>query len=483
MKNNKFSLGSPLVHCSFILLAGSIVMLLFMMSTQAFEGWTQMTTAGIIQPKKKPLTALQMLQELSSPKPQAAVYNFDFSTNTAINKSCPFIIPFQTIPTIPSSTDVPTDTMDNLQNFNTTFQTAITNLKTFLTNYSGQITSWKNNNELQQLKNLLTTMNTNGTNYNTVSAAHNSCVTNTPAPTGNKKQSGCNTEVINLINATNALYDSYAKVLNFLNNYSLAPTWASFVETSSGVYEVVRVKQAVGFTDDQGNSQTFTVPVDLNASPIVYVPLTINSIQNFDSNSFVNQINICITYLQNQLQDCYNSINQLNQTLNNLTSKIQSTANAISQEATKLQATPSQSQKIQHDVNFALTLATTIGPTLYSSIATSIANKEATLVLDLEMPAFTVFNVFLDALASLTGSGNDPLSKSMAQVSAQINKHMIADWSDGNVPGAVLYTGGTLFVGIASTVSTLIDTTTNLLSGKTSGDGGSIANPYSLAGL
>lgn len=407
-------------------------------------------------------------------------FNFNFGGQDAITQFCPFLADFQNFPTIPGPSDVPTDTLDNLQNFITNLTNTLSTLKSFITNYANQVNSWQANNPLQNLKNLITTMNNNNKNYTNTLNAHQTCVNNAPAPVNGQKQSGCNAELLSFISATNALYDSFADIINFLNIYQLAPTWAN---------PLVRVETASTFTDTQGNTKAFTI-IDSQGNNTI---LQVNSIKGFNSGSFVNQINIGITYLQNQLQGCYDGINQLNNAIKAINNNIKNISTAINTAAMHLQrtgqASPSQAQQNERHImtainDFFILKGLSEGLSFSLEDGFTFAAGEV----NLEMPALIVFTTFLNELAAFTGSGNDPMSKAMAEVSAQTNKLLLdswgaSDWSGGhwavNIGEGLLYTGGIFLIGIAAPITTLVDTTTNLLSGQTGA--GSAPDPITQA--
>lgn len=465
-----------------------VVFLLITTYNSPYTGWTQMATSAIIKPKAQTLTAAQILQALNAPTTQATqpVYNFNFGGQAAITQFCPFLTNFQAAPSIPTPADVPTDTFANLQNFVTNFNNSINTLRTYINNYSAAVKNWQTNNALQAFSTLIKTMQTNNTTYNTAKSTHDTCVANKAAST--TTQPGCNTELMNYITATNALYDSFANILTTLNSYNLAPTWAN---------PVTRMETAATFPDTNGKPVAFVY----NGQTIA-----INNIKGFESKSFTNQINIGIGYLQNQMSSCYAAIKQINSSFSNLNTAISNTANAIHNAATTLQqqnqASSSQVATIEGDVGQGLNVFMNIAPSAYATAVASKSAGEFIPVADLEMPEFTVFNLYLNNLAALTGANNEPLSQFMTSVSNQMNKGMIDNWSaidwassggwasggnEWDITKALGYTVATLAVGAVTPLTTLVDTVSNLLSGGLSAQqaGSAItqaANPYCVFG-
>lgn len=352
------------------------------------------------------------------------------------NDLCSFLNNFQTIPGIP--TPMPDNLgIDDFNIFITNFNNSIKTLNGFITDYSNQVKNFQSTNDLQNFSVLLNNMQSAKTNNDTVKGVYDNCINTPPA------NSSCSSELLNYITAINGLYDSYADILEFLNKYNLAPSWAN---------PVVRQNQIVGISN-QNQTKVATLNNQI---------LEINTIQGFDSATFVSQINAGIKYLQQEIQPCYDAIKTINNAINNLNITIKTTSDAIKARAEQLQIPSGQGHATGPSE------VQTLVPALVG-LGLDIAGI-AGIVGGLDMPGFAAAQVVINNIALTTGADTDFINS----ISAQINKNLISDWSfqDHSAGGIMLSLGkGTLDVienilwGPAALAGTLQASTTAILSG------------------
>jgi hypothetical protein len=373
---------------------------------------------------------------------------------------CPFVN-YPPIPTIAAVSAVPEDPT-NFTAFSTNFNTVvIPKLNTYATNYSAAVKSWSSNQIMQTLKNLITTMNSATVQYTNYKNQHigqidmainqiqeaneqiqeaNQHGYNYPPPPFQPSGPGglvtdafgTNAILASYVNAANALYDSYAAILEFLNQYNLAPAWATFNPSSSGP-KVTRSLLSVGGCpcasqqqqcpqcpqcppcpppppcppcSSQGGNQVLTVP----AGDGTQVKLQLNKIQGFVATDLVKAINNAIQ----AFQTCYNttipqlttSIKQAISNANNVKSEIQRVAHMP-----QIQAYYNQPHN-QRPIQVPSTIGLTIG------LATA--------------PDLTAFSTVIDTLAQVFNQNIDPTllqdTEFLNRISAQLSNNMVQNW-------------------------------------------------------
>jgi hypothetical protein len=342
--------------------------------------------------------------------------NFPKSVPVAIVGSCPFVDAVPVIPTF--------NTGDDFVAFQQSVKNSIADLKTFITNFTTAVNKWQSTpNDIQNFSTLLTAMDsaqTGPTGYTSSKNAYSACLANPPSTSPT-----CSTELVNYIQAINTLYNSYANILNFLNQpqYNLAPKWA---------IPVTRKEEIVGsgsIDKSSGKAKAAYVNGQL---------LAINTIVNFNTSSFVKQIQAFIS-CSNTMGEINKEIRQQIVNANATNAQILDMQKMANEMGPEQQAHSPKGNPISPIVGLSLDIVAVSGLASEIPVINSLLGPE--------MIAFGVGQTLLNKVSLFSGASQDLVNL----ISFQVNKNLTSDW------GFKDYSASGIATGLAKDASKIFD--------------------------